>query len=450
MNIKNIISRVTPTRFHHLLDNKGLIKILKNINWLTFEKIFQLAFGLFVYAIVAQYLGPEQFGILNYALAFSGLFLAFNTLGLDSIVVREIVHTPKQSKEILGSALVMRLIGSLLLIAISSLAIYFIKPDDTMLLLFVMIISLGYLFKSFATIDLYFQSQVKSKYTVYARSIAFIIVSGLKLLFVFTQQPLIAFVLMYALDAIISSVMLIFYYKYVTLDTIVSWRPRLKRMRSLLQDSWPLILSSIAIMIYMRIDQVMIGSMIDNEAVGIYSVAVKLSETWYFIPNMICLSVFPAILKARKQSQELYLKRIQTLFDAFTWFTIIISLGVSLLSPFIIDILYGDKFASAATVLSIHIWAGLFVFLGGASSYYLISENLIRITLYRTLAGAVINIVLNLIFIPVYGIIGVAIATIISYATAAFISNAFYKNSRIIFIMQLKSFNILSVIRRLK
>jgi O-antigen/teichoic acid export membrane protein len=200
----------------------------------------------------------------------------------------------------------------------------------------------------------------------------------------------------------------------------------------------------------MRIDQVMIGSMLDNEAVGIYSVAVKLSETWYFIPMMISTSVFPAILKARKKSQELYLKRIQTLFDAFTWFTIIIALGVSLLSPFIIDILYGDKFASAATVLSIHIWAGVFVFLGVASSKYLIAENITRITFYRTIAGAIINILLNLIFIPTYGIIGVAVATVISYAASAFISNAFYKNSRIIFIMQLKSFNIFSVINRLK
>jgi len=441
--MKKVLNKITHTRFHNLLENKGLIKILKNINWLTFEKIFQLVFGLFVYAIVAQYLGPEQFGILNYALAFSSLFLAFNTLGLDSIVVREIIHSPKKSKEILGSALIMRLLGSLLLIAISSLAIYFIKPDDTMLLLFVMIISLGYLFKSFETIDLYFQSQVQSKYTVYARSIAFIIVSSLKLLLVFTQQPLLAFVLMYALDAIISSVMLIFYYKYVALDTILSWRPRLERMKSLLQDSWPLILSSIAIMIYMRIDQVMIGSMIDNEALGIYSVAVKLSETWYFIPIMISASVFPAILKARKQSQELYLKRIQTLFDGFTWLSIIIAIVVSILSPFIIDILYGDKFATASTVLSIHIWAGVFVFLGVASSQYLVAENLTRITFYRTVTGAIINIVLNLIFIPTYGIIGVAIATIISQATASVFSMIFFNESRYVFFMILKSFNII-------
>ena len=434
-----MIKKITPTRFHHLLENKGLIKILKNINWLTFEKIFQLAFGLFVYAIVAQYLGPEQFGILNYALAFSGLFLAFNTLGLDSIVVREIVHSPKKSKEILGSTLVMRLLGSLLLISISSLAIYFIKPDDTMLLLFVIIISLGYLFKSFETIDLYFQSQVQSKYTVYARSIAFIIVSGLKLLFVFTQQPLIAFVLMYALDAIISSLMLIFYYKYVTLDTILSWRPRLKRMKLLLQDSWPLILSSIAIMIYMRIDQVMIGSMLDNESVGIYSVAVKLSETWYFIPTIISTSVFPAILKARKHSQELYLKRIQTLFDAFTWFTIIISLGVSLLSPFIIDILYGDKFASAATILSIHIWAGVFVFLGVASSQYLVAEGLTRISMFRTILGGVCNIILNIIFIPKYGIIAAAYTTLVSNIISTFSIILFTKDKKIV-IMMLRSF----------
>ncbi|MFT4304765.1 MAG: flippase, partial [Candidatus Woesearchaeota archaeon] len=314
MNFK----KITPKRFHHPIDNPVLSKIVKNINWLTFEKVFRLVIGLVVYAVMARYLGPEQFGVLNYALAFAGLFLALNTLGLDSITVRNIVNEPKKAREYLGSTLVLRLVGSIILIVLSSIAIYFVRPDNTLLLFFVIIIATGYFFKSFETIDLWFQSEVKSKYTVFARSIAFFIVSGLKLLFVFTQQPLIAFVLMFALDSVISAILLIFYYKYVEKHSIFNWKPRFQVMKELLKDSWPLILSGIAVMIYMRIDQIMIGSMLSDQAVGIYSAAVKLSETWYFLPMIITASVFPAILNARKKSKELYLKRIQTLYDVFT------------------------------------------------------------------------------------------------------------------------------------
>jgi O-antigen/teichoic acid export membrane protein len=251
---------------------------------------------------------------------------------------------------------------------------------------------------------------------------------------------------MFALDSVISAFLLIFYYKYIESHTIFEWKPRFKVMKSLLKDSWPLILSGIAIMIYMRIDQIMIGSMLSDQAVGIYSAAVKLSETWYFLPMIITASVFPAILNARKKSKELYLKRIQTLYDAFTWFTISVALVVTLLSPFIINLLYGSAFAEAATVLSIHIWAGVFVFWGVASSQYLVAENLTKISFYRTLAGGIINIILNIVLIPIYGIIGAAVATVISYGSPV-IFLLFFSKTRSILRQIFKSFNIIRVIK---
>jgi O-antigen/teichoic acid export membrane protein len=200
----------------------------------------------------------------------------------------------------------------------------------------------------------------------------------------------------------------------------------------------------------MKIDQVMIGNMLGDSQLGFYSAAVKLSESWYFISMIVSGSVFPAILKTRKKSRELYLERLQMLYDSFTLVSISIALIITLLAPFIIHIIYGAEYIEAATILSIHIWAGVFVFLGVASSKYLVAENLTKISFYRTIIGAITNVVLNIILIPISGILGAAAATLISYLFSAYIPNLLFKESRIVFIMQTKSFNLFRILRYIK
>lgn len=425
--------------------NQDLRKIIGNINWLIFENILRNLIGLFVVVWVARYLGPEQFGLMNYALAFVALFSALATLGLDNITIRNIVSDPEKKGEYLGSTLLLKFFGSLIMLIISAIGMFLIEPGNTLVQLFVIIIALGYIFKSFDTIDLWFQSQVQSKYSVFSRSITFVVISILKVVFIITQAPLIAFVLMYTLDSLLAAVLLVYLYHKKATFSFFKWEIKYDVMKSLLNDSRPLILSGIAIMVYMKIDQVMIGNMIGDTQLGIYSAAVKLSEAWYFIPMIISGSVFPAILSARKKSRELYLERMQMLYDSFTWFTISVALITTFMAPFIIRIIYGVEYIDAATVLSIHIWAGIFVFLGVASSKYLIAENLTKISFYRTFIGAIINIILNIILIPTYGILGAAIATLISYGVSAYLLNFLFKKSRIVFIMQTKTLNLLRI-----
>lgn len=450
MDTTKILLKFTPSFLRRKIENnKNLRKILDNINWLGGEKVIRLFLAIFVTALVARYLGPEQFGMMSYAFAFVSLFVVFEKLGLDSIVVRNIVNNPEKKAEYLGSTLILRFVGSSALLVFSMIGIMLLRPGETIIYVFVAIVAISYLFKSFETIDLWFQSQVKSKFTAQSQIVAFLIISALKVLFVFTQQPLIAFVLMFLLDSIIAATLLVFFYQKRGPVPILKWKARFETMKELLKDSWPLILSGVAIAIYMRIDQIMIGSMLGDTELGVYSVAVKLSEAWYFLPMIITASVFPAILKAKKKSKELYLERMQKLYDAFTWFTIPIAIIVALLSSYIIGILFGDEFIQASLVLSILIFSGVFTFLGVASSKYLISENLTKISFYRTVLGLIINILLNVMLIPVYGIIGAAIATLVSYAFAAYVANLLFKESRIIFLMQTRSFNIFRAIKRL-
>ena len=212
-------------------------------------------------------------------------------------------------------------------------------------------------------------------------------------------------------------------------------------MKALIRDSAPIIFAEIAIIIYVRTDQVMIGEMIGDRAVGNYSVAVRLSEIWYFIPGIICSSLFPLLVRAHTQNNERYQFKLQQLYDLLAGLSVGIAIVVSFTSYWIIDILFGPDFSEAASVLTIHIWAGVFVFWGLASNQQLVIEKLTNLSLYRTLTGMVVNVLLNFILIPRFGIKGAAIATLMAQASSTWLSCLFFKQTRPIFWMNVRSLN---------
>jgi O-antigen/teichoic acid export membrane protein len=189
--------------------------------------------------------------------------------------------------------------------------------------------------------------------------------------------------------------------------------------------------------------------MLDVKEVGYYAAAVRLSESWYFIPVAISNALFPAIVNAKNISRELYLTRLQKLYDVLAWIAIGISIPVSFFSSDIINLLYGSKYLSSAPILTIYIWAGAAVFLGVASSQYLVAENLTKISFMRTSLGMITNVILNIILIPLYGIIGSAVATLISYSIAVF-SIALFKQSRKQFFMMTKALLFLDLLKYLR
>ena len=222
-----------------------------------------------------------------------------------------------------------------------------------------------------------------------------------------------------------------------------------ERAKSLLTDSWPLIIGAIAIMMYMKIDQIMLGQMMGDDAVGIYSAAVRISEVWYFIPMAITASVFPAILEAKKINEEKYYGRLQKLFDLMVLISVSVAVLMTFLSTPIITLLYGDAYVASGPVLSIHIWASIFVFLGVAASRWFLAENKQTLSLQRSVLGAVLNILLNLILIPHHGLIGAAVATIISHCFAVFFLDFMQVETRTMFYMKMNSINIFSSFARL-
>lgn len=423
-----------------LKNHQGFMKYFKNTSWLFFEKILRMLVGLFVGIWVTRYLGPERFGLFSYAQSFVGLFATIATLGIDGIVVREIVKDESKATELIGTAFYLKLMGAVVTLLVLVIATQFTSNDRyTNLLVF--IIASATIFQSFNVVDMYFQSKVLSKYVVFSNIISLFISSIVKITLILINAPLVAFAWAILFDSIVLAMGFIYFFlKYSTCE-IRKIKFNKTIAISLLKDSWPLILSGVVISIYMKIDQVMIQEMLGNEAVGQYAAATRLSEIWYFIPTVVASSLFPAIVNAKRQSEELYYDRLQKLFDLVVWMAIAIALPMTFLSDMIVDILYGEQYSQAASVLMIHIWASIFVFLGVASGQWFIAENLQLLAFWRTFCGMVTNIFLNLLLITKFGIKGVAIATLVSYMIAGFMFDfASYKLRRIFF-MKLNTIN---------
>ncbi len=439
------ILRFLPVNLRCKIEQRhGLTNILNNIIWLFFDKFIRLGVGLLVGVWIARYLGPEQFGLLNYALAFVALFTAVANLGLNGIVVRDLVQDPANAETTMGTAFVLSVLGGFSAFCLSLLAISYARPDDELAKFIVVLLSLLMVFKATDVARYWFESQVQSKYVVWMENGAFLAISAVKIGLIVAEAPLMAFVWAMFVESLIVAVGLLGIYAWKG-GKLTAWRFRFARAKVLLKDSWPLILSGLAIMVYMRIDQIMLGQMLGDESVGIYSAAVRISEIWYFIPIAIVASVFPSIIEAKKQDEAIYYKRLQNLYDMMVMLALSLALLMTFLSDWVVTLLFGNAYQQSGPVLAIHIWAGIFVFLGVASGKWFLIEGLQRYTFYRTLLGAIVNVGLNLLMIPKFGVTGAAYATVISYAMAAMFSDLLQKETRPMFRMKLRAFNILRI-----
>ena len=418
----------------------GLQKIIRSVGWLSLEKALSITLNLTVGVYLIRYLGSDDFGKLSYCLSSVGLFEALAKLGLDAIVVRSLVKEEEATSDILGTALILKLVSSLVTLVAIICVTYILKPDSQTYWL-TAIVAMSLVFRSTEAVDFWFQSRVLAKPIAIVRSSRLLIGHILRLGFILLGLPLPAFVWLLLGEEIIRATGTISIYRQYNRaasnsslgnrqsdqsQSIKHWKFNFDRAKTMLKDSWPLILSGVMISIYMKIDQVMLGSMASTEAVGNYASAVKFSEVWYFFPMAICSSVFPSILQTKQRSTAEYYRKLQQLYDFMAWFSILVGLVMTVSSGILINVLLGAEFLSAGKILAIHVWAAPFVFLGVARSQWLLSENLTILSFACTMLGTITNLVLNFWLIPTYEGVGAAIATVISYAVSSHVSCIFY------------------------
>ena len=430
----------------NFLSSKGFRKYFTNTSWLLGERILRMAISLFVGIYVARYLGPERYGLLSYALSFVWLFSSLASFGLDDILVRELVKLPDQRQNLIGTVFWLKLFGTLVMGTAIATVMQF-KTEDQQTYWLIAIITFGFLFQATNVVELYFQAQVQSKFTVRAQVVQLFITSIFKIFLVFSEAELVWFALALMLDQALVALLFLILYRW-KVERFPFFYLNWEKTKLLIIDAWPLIFSGVMISVYMKIDQVMLKEMLNAKAVGVYAAAVKLCEAWYFVPTAVMASLFPAVIKARNNSETLYEERVQKLYDLMIWGSVAVALPTTLFADWVILILYGSDFQEAADVLRIYIWAGVFVSLGVASSKWLVAENLQSYSLYRTVIGVILNISCNLFLIPIYGTKGAVFATLISYFIATYVSLSFYKKTRGNFWTVSRSLNLYSVIQR--
>ncbi len=407
------IEWLVPKKYRWILDHSGFKRYFSNTGWMFGGQMFSLLVAFFVGAWVARYLGPENYGVLNYAVAFVGLFAFMADLGAGAILNRELVKFPEKRDKLMGTVFRMKLSGGALALILTTVAAFIIKISPLTRLL-IIVFAFSSILQAINVISIYFQAKVEARNNVRAAVVATFISSILKIGAILSGLGVIWIIVIYMLDMIWQGCGFIYAYHRSNLK-IRNWRFDAGLMKEIWYSSWPLMLSSAASYIYIRIDQVMIGSMMGNVEVGLYAAAVKLVEVWYFIPGIICSSLFPAIVNARKTGLEIYRRRLKNFYLLMAIIPLVIALPIVFLAHPLIFWLFGVKYLASVAVLRIYIWSSLGLFLGTAVSQRLMVEDRVRLMFGANVAAMLTNVGLNIFFIPWFGLTGAAWATLISY-----------------------------------
>jgi polysaccharide transporter, PST family len=404
----------------------NLRKVLSNMSWLLAERVLRVGVGFFIVAWMARYLGTANFGLLNYASAFLVIFNTIASLGLNQIVIRDFVNEPDKRYEIAGTSFVLRLIGAVCGFILAAVTIFYLRPDDITSRNTVVIIAAAMLTLEFQCIDDWFHSQVKSKYIIWATNTAFAVMVIVKIALIQANASVIAFAWAILIESAIGAILSIVVYQ-ATRQKIQKWRFDWSRAQNLMRIGWPLIFSELAIMVYVKIDQVMLGQMSGDNEVGVYSAAVRIAESWLFLLATIVTSVKPSIIEAKKLGEDVYYQKIKQTCSLLSGIVYVVAIPMIFLSTPIVVLVFGKEYVSSGIILAVYFWSSLFTASALIKDIWIAVEEHTTYALITSISGAGANILLNLYLIPKYGALGSAIATVISYVLTDYLSCFFYK-----------------------
>ena len=403
-------------------------KYFENAFWLIFEKCFSLLVGMVVGIYVARYLQPEAFGLLNYGIGFVSIFSAFSTLGMDQIIVRELSKGHTAKNDLLGTAFILKSSGSVFLIVVMLVILLFIDhgPFTNTLIL---IIAGAEIFKGFEVINYFFQSKVKSKYVVQVQIVINLMISLAKIGLIFAHAPLVWFAIIIVIGSLLNAIGFISAYQSKE-GSPINWRFSKKLGIKLLNESWPLTLYGLALHTQARIDQVMLGNLLNNYQVGQYTVALKFVEIFGFVPMILMTTFMPAVTKGKAAGETLYQSRLVNLYRLMFLTFILIAVPLYLLGEDIIILLYGSEYQAAGYLLSLFALRVFFANMGVGKSVFIVNESLFKYSLITVVLGALTNIAMNYILIPLYGASGAVVSSLLSFLVSIFLLDMFFEKTR--------------------
>lgn len=426
-----------PELIRRVLAGRPLLqRVLGNSLWQVGDKISRMGVGVLVGVCIGRHLGPADFGLLNFAVALVALFSALAQFGLPSIVVRDVVSRPQERATILGSALLLRLIGGAIALMLVAVAAALLRPGEYRSTAVILIVASAVLPQAWDVVDYDYQARLHARPVVVARNTGFAVLAAVRIAFVLLGAPVIWFAWAVCGEAVLNALL---FMRQSRVDGVgISLRAAsVRESRRLAATGWPLVIAGLSVSVYMRIDQVMLGQMIGDLGVGMFSAAVRVSEGLYFLPVAIATSVAPALTALYHRSTQEYEQRFLQVTRVLVWAALAVALVFAVFSKPIILALYGPKYGAAAAVLAIHAWAGVLVSLGVCGTLWLTNAGYFTYSMYQTLVGAAVNVALNLMLIPRLGLVGAALASVSGQFASVMLTIAALPKTRHLFRLQL-------------
>lgn len=393
-------------------------KLFENSGWLLLDKLSKLFPGIIVLALIARHLGPQEFGIWNYGLALTLIVGSLAMMGTDKIAVKEFIHQEQREDVIVNTLVGMRLVAGLVCMLISMGFVLLTKRNNPLYFYCTLFSSLNVVLQSFDVLDYFYQVKHTVKQVILPKVTVFLLFCIIKLAVIFLDGTLLAFLWVSLLELVVTYGVIMIRYRR-SLPAIKKLRIDLALAGTLLTEGWPLIFSNLVVVLLVKVDLVLLDALASPAQVGEYVSAAKISELWYALPTVISVAMLPGLMTKRNSDRKAYVEMVEKWQRLSFWTSVAIAAGVMCTAPVIVPFLYGSRYAAASHILMIHIWASVPVFLNAVFVQYMFIEGQYKMYLYSNVAGLIVNVVVNLVLIPVMGGVGAAIATVVAYATVS-------------------------------
>ena len=385
--------------------------VVKNAGWIIGVRIIQSVLSLIISMLTARYLGPSNYGIISYAASLTAFVLPIMQLGLSNILVQEIINEPEKDGETIGTATVMGVVSACFcvigIIAFSTI----VNKGETETILVCGLYALSLVFQAIELVQYWFQAKLLSKYTSIASLIAYIIMSLYKVYLLISGKSVAWFAISYSIDYLLIAVVLIVIYTKKSKHLLkFSW----EKAKQMFSRSRYYIISSLMVTVFAQTDRIMIKLMIGNSETGFYSAAISCAGITSFVFSAIIDSMRPVIFESKKESENKFKENMINLYSIIIYLSLAQSIVISMFSGIIVRILYGVNYLNSVSVLRIIVWYTTFSYLGSVRNVWILAHNKQKYLWIINLSGALLNVCLNYILIPVWGSCGAALASLIT------------------------------------
>lgn len=409
---------------HSILNNK----VVQNANWMISEQIVQMLISFVISMITTRYLGPSNYGIINYCAAYVAFFSSVCSLGLEGVLVKELVTNPDKEGEFVGTALVMRIFAGILSIISIMIILLIVDDGNRTVMLVGLLQSLVLWFKAFEVMDFWFQSKLKSKHVAIIKMASYIFVAIYKIYILASAKTIEWFAFSTSLDFLIIAILLLIIYPR---NGGPSLSFKFSTAKSLLKNSYHFIISGLFVTVYSQMDKIMIEKFLNETEVGYYSIATSIFGYWVLVTTAITNAARPSIMSQKGKDEQKYLKRLKQLYAVLIWLSIAAALFFTLFGRFVIPLLYGKAYNPSVPLVTITMWYAAFSVIGTARGIWIVCEDKNRYVKYYMFIGAAVNVILNALWIPLIGTYGAALATFITQLIISLIAPMFFKETRI-------------------